>query len=92
MAHDSALAAKVNDLMALEEQDGISPEQGIRAVQEVLRLDYPQILVSVQDMGERMKQRLTSLQQEEELSQEISQIIDDRLEASLSDVLSSFSS
>ncbi|WP_156417728.1 beta-ketoacyl reductase, partial [Bacillus sp. AM 13(2015)] len=90
MAHDSALAAKVNDMMAIEEQAGISPEQGIRAVQEVLRLDYPQILVSVQDMGERMKHRLTPLKQEEEPSQEISQVIDDRLEASLCDVLSSF--
>ncbi|MGK9389361.1 type I polyketide synthase [Bacillus sp. RK1064] len=90
MAHDSALAAKVNDMMALEEHAGILPEQGIKAFQEVLRLDYPQILVSVRDMGERMKHRLTPMQQEEEPSQEISQVIDDRLEASLSDVLSSF--
>lgn len=57
MAHDSALAAKVNDMMTLEEQAGILPEEGIKAFQEVLRLDYPQILVSVRDMGERMKHR-----------------------------------
>ncbi|MFX0571926.1 SDR family NAD(P)-dependent oxidoreductase [Bacillus pumilus] len=90
MAHDSALAAKVNDMMTLEEQAGISPDEGIKAFQEVLRLDYPQILVSVRDMGERIKHRLTLMQQEEEPSQQISQVIDDRLEGSLSDVLSSF--
>ncbi|WP_144557827.1 SDR family NAD(P)-dependent oxidoreductase [Bacillus pumilus] len=90
MAHDSALAAKVNDMMALEEQAGISPEEGIKAFQEVLSLDYPQILVSVRDMGERIKHRLTPMQEEEESSQQISQVIDDRLEASLSDALSSF--
>ncbi|WP_249705257.1 type I polyketide synthase [Bacillus zhangzhouensis] len=90
MAHDSALAAKVNDMMALEEQAGISPEQGIKAFQEVLRLDYPQILVSVRDMGERIKHRITPVQLEDAPSQEISQVIDERLEASLSDVLSSF--
>ncbi|MEI4789436.1 SDR family NAD(P)-dependent oxidoreductase [Bacillus sp. FJAT-53060] len=90
MAHDSALAAKVNDMLALEEQAGISPEQGMKVLQEVLRLDYPQILVSVRDMGERIKHRLTSVQQEETPLQEISQGIDDRLESSLSDVLSSF--
>ncbi|RAU04325.1 polyketide synthase [Bacillus pumilus] len=90
MAHDSALAAKVNDMMTLEEQAGILPEEGIKAFQEVLRLDYPQILVSVRDMGERIKHRLTPMQQEEEPSQQISQAIDDRLEASLCDVLSSF--
>ncbi|AMM96464.1 type I polyketide synthase [Bacillus pumilus] len=90
MAHDSALAAKVNDMMALEEQAGISPEEGIKAFQEVLRLDYPQILVSVRDMGERIKHRLTPMQEEKESSQQISQVIDDRLEVSLSDALSSF--
>ncbi|MFX0111904.1 type I polyketide synthase [Bacillus pumilus] len=90
MAHNSALAAKVNDMMTLEEQAGISPDEGIKAFQEVLRLDYPQILVSVRDMGERMKHRLTPMQQEEESTQQISQVIDDRLEASLCDVLSSF--
>lgn len=90
MAHDSALAAKVNDMMTLEEQAGILPEEGIKVFQEVLRLDYPQILVSVRDMGERIKHRLTPMQQEEEPSQQISQVIDDRLEASLCDVLSSF--
>ncbi|MDR6749087.1 acyl transferase domain-containing protein [Bacillus pumilus] len=90
MAHNSALAAKVNDMMTLEDQAGISPDEGIKAFQEVLRLDYPQILVSVRDMGERMKHRLTPMQQEEESTQQISQVIDDRLEASLCDVLSSF--
>jgi NAD(P)-dependent dehydrogenase (short-subunit alcohol dehydrogenase family)/acyl carrier protein len=90
MAHDSALASKVKDMMALEEQAGISPDEGIKAFQEVLRLDYPQILVSVRDMSERIKHRLTSMQKKEEPTQQISQVIDDRLEASLSDVLSSF--
>lgn len=90
MAHDSALASKVNDMMALEEQAGISPEAGIKAFHEVLRLDYPQILVSVRDMGERIKHRLTPMQQEEGPTQQTLQVIDDRLEASLSDVLRSF--
>ncbi|MEH7633894.1 type I polyketide synthase [Bacillus pumilus] len=90
MAHDSALASKVKDMMALEEQAGISPDEGIKAFQEVLRLDYPQILVSVRDMGERIKHRLTPMQQEEGPTQQTLQVIDDRLEASLSDVLSSF--
>ncbi|AVM22922.1 type I polyketide synthase [Bacillus pumilus] len=90
MAHGSALAAKVNDMMALEEQAGISPEEGIKAFQEVLRLDYPQILVSVRDMTERIKHRLTPIQEEKESCQQISQVIDDRLEVSLNDALSSF--
>ncbi|MFB8733520.1 ketoreductase domain-containing protein [Bacillus sp. SL00103] len=35
VSHDSALASKVNDMMALEEQAGISPEAGIKAFHEV---------------------------------------------------------
>ncbi|MDM5297137.1 SDR family NAD(P)-dependent oxidoreductase [Bacillus pumilus] len=90
MAHDSVLAAKVNDMMALEELAGITPEQGINAFQEVLRLDYPQILVSVRDMDERIKHRLTPALEGDAPSNEVSHMIDDRLEASLSDVLSTF--
>ncbi|KAB2495266.1 type I polyketide synthase [Priestia endophytica] len=90
MAHESELAAKVNDMMELENGTGIAPEQGIKAFQEVLNLHYPQVLVSVRDMQDRINHRKQLAERAVPQSNAAQNVIDDSLEASLSDLLKAF--